>query len=440
MFVDGVRVFVKSGDGGNGAVAWRREKYIPAGGPDGGDGGHGGSVIIKADPALTTLVDFRFRPRYQAERGADGEGGKRHGRNGQDLTLKVPLGTQVYDDENNLLIDLTEPGQQWTPVKGGRGGRGNARFATPTRQAPAFAENGEPGRAFWLRLELKLLADVGLVGFPNVGKSTLISVVSAARPKIADYPFTTLVPNLGVVSVGPGESFVMADIPGIIEGAHQGVGLGHDFLRHIERTNVLILVVDASGREGRDPLEELKTVEAELLRYSNELGQRPRLIAANMMDLPDAQTNLAAIQGYAAKQSMPVFPISAATGEGTRELIFAAWHIVREQRALAQRAAALRSEQEQADKVYGISDGTKPGRPRGKSVREYEVVQDGEAYVVQGEGLQRYMQRLDLSNDAAIRYLQRLFGEIGVYQALREAGAQQGDTVRVYELEFEFVE
>lgn len=440
MFVDGVRIFVKAGDGGNGAVAWRREKYIPSGGPDGGDGGRGGSVIFEATSALSTLHDFRFRPRYHGERGVDGQGSKRHGRAGEDLILRVPVGTQVFDEDDQLIIDLTEEAQQWIPVKGGRGGRGNARFATPTRQAPAFAENGEKGESCWLRLELKLLADVGLVGFPNVGKSTLISVVSAARPEIADYHFTTLVPNLGVVSVGPGESFVMADIPGIIEGAHEGVGLGHDFLRHIERTSVLVHVIDASGREGRDPVEDLKTIQQELIRYSEDLSDRPQVIAANMMDLPDAADNLPAIKAYAAEGSLPLFPISAATGQGTRELLFAVWRIVSETRALARKEVAAKHGQA-AEKVYGVADGTRHGRRTDrKSVRDFEIVHDGEAFVIEGEGLKRYMERLDLANEAAIKYLQLLLGEIGVYEALREAGAEEGDTVRLNELEFDFVD
>lgn len=440
MFVDSVRIMVKAGDGGHGVVAWRREKYVPSGGPDGGDGGRGGSVILEATSDLATLIDFRYRPHYQAERGRDGEGGKRHGKGGSDLVLKVPLGTQVYDDDGKLLADLIEQGQTWTAAKGGRGGRGNARFATSTRQAPAFAEKGEPGESLWLRLELKLLADVGLVGFPNVGKSTLIAAVSAAKPKIADYPFTTLVPNLGVVSLGPGESFVMADIPGIIEGAHQGAGLGHAFLRHIERTSVLVVVVDASGREGRDPVGDLATLESELERYSPELSTRPRLIAANMMDLPDAQQNLPAIQAYGERRGVPVYPISAATGQGTRELIYAAWKFVVEAREAA-REASEQAKAGEAQRVYGLEDGKRPGRSRKRSdLRQYRIVRDGEVYVVEGEGLERYMQRLDFENEAAMRYLERLFGRLGIYEALREAGVKDGDTVRIAELEFDYVD
>lgn len=440
MFVDQVRIFVKSGDGGDGAVAWRREKYVPAGGPAGGDGGDGGSVILEARSSVSTLVDFRFRPRYVAQRGADGQGSKRHGKNAEDLILAVPLGTQVYDDEGNLLADLTEEGQRWVAARGGKGGRGNARFATPTRQAPAFAEKGEPGVERWLQLELKLLADVGLVGFPNVGKSTLISVVSAARPKIADYHFTTLTPNLGVVSVGPGQSFVMADIPGIIEGAHAGVGLGHDFLRHIERTSVLVHVVDASGREGRDPVSDLRIVTDELIRYNPDLAERPSVIAANFMDLPTAQEHLPAITAYAAAQGLRVFPISAATGAGTRELTYTLWDMVQEARAASREAKAAR-EAGQAGKTYRLADGVHTKRPeRGPSVRDFTVAREGDAYVVEGEGLIRYMQRLDLDNKAVLDYLQHFFSRIGIYDALRDAGVQEGDTVRIGELEFEYIE
>lgn len=436
MFVDEVRIFVKGGDGGNGAVAWRREKYVPNGGPDGGDGGKGGSVILEATSALSTLVDFRYRPRFEAERGADGQGGKKTGRSGSDLVLKVPVGTQVYDEEGRLLADLVEEGQRWVAAPGGRGGRGNARFATPTRQAPAFAEKGEPGVARTLRLVLKLLADVGLVGYPNVGKSTLISRISAARPKIADYPFTTLVPNLGVVSVGPGESFVVADIPGIIEGAHRGAGLGHTFLRHIERTSVLVHVVDASGREGRRPVDDLAVVASELRHYSPELAARPQVIAANMMDLPDAARNLPEIEAFARERGLKVYPISAATGEGVRELVFALWQMVQQAREERRKAGAETA----ARRVYGLGDGRLPVRRKRTSLREFTVAREGGVYVVTGEGLERYMQRLHLENEETLRYFLRLLGRIGVYDALRQAGAKDGDTVRVGALEFEYLE
>lgn len=440
MFIDSVRIHVQAGDGGDGAVSWRREKYVPAGGPDGGDGGRGGSVILEATSSLSTLIDFRYQPRYKAERGRNGEGGNRHGRNGEDLVLKVPLGTQVYDDEGNLLVDLLKEGQQWVAARGGRGGRGNARFKSPTRQAPAFAEKGEPAQARWLRLELKLLADVGLVGMPNVGKSTLISAVSAARPKIADYPFTTLVPNLGVVSLGPGESFVMADIPGIIEGAHQGVGLGHAFLRHIERTSVLVFVVDASGREGRHPVDDLKVLEKELELYSPDLLERPQIVAANFMDLPDAREKLPEIEAYCRSNQLPVYPISAVTGQGTKDLIYAAWRIVQDERKkAAENARKAEAQQSKVYRVRGDEQRARHLRPR-RDLRDFRIVREGGGFVVEGEGLQRYMERLDLENEAALRHLERLFDRIGLYAALREAGAKDGDTVRIAELEFEYLD
>ena len=439
MFVDSVKIFVKAGDGGRGAVAWRREKYVPSGGPDGGDGGRGGSVYLEATSALSTLIDFRYRPHYRAERGRDGEGGKRHGRSGEDLVLRVPVGTQVYSEDGQLLVDLVEDGARWLAAAGGKGGRGNARFATPTRQAPAFAEKGEPGEERWLRLELKLLADVGLVGFPNVGKSTLISVVSAAKPKIADYHFTTLVPNLGVVSLGPGESFVMADIPGLIEGAHRGAGLGHAFLRHIERTSVLVLVVDASAREGRHPVSDLDVLERELERYNPDLAKRRRLIAANMMDLPTAREHLPDVEEWARAREIPVYPVSAATGEGTKELVYAAWHAVQEARRTRREADGTQGGG--AVRVYGIDAGKDGGRSRRRyDLRAFHIVKGDDGFVVKGDDLERYMQRFDFSNEAAMRHLERLFDRLGIYDALREAGVQDGDTVRIADLEFEFID
>jgi len=286
MFIDIAEIYVKAGDGGNGAVSFRREKYIPAGGPDGGDGGDGGSIIFKADKHLRSLADFRYRRHYKAERGQDGGGRNCTGKRGEDLVIKVPCGTIIKDRETGLIIaDLTEDGQAEIIAKGGIGGKGNVHFATPTRQAPNFAKNGTPGEEKWITLELKLLADVGLIGFPNVGKSTLLSQVSSARPKIANYHFTTLAPNLGVVTMGEGESFVMADIPGLIEGAHQGVGLGHDFLKHVERTRMLIHVIDVAALDGRNPKDDFHVINRELKEYNEELAKRPQVIAANKIDV-----------------------------------------------------------------------------------------------------------------------------------------------------------
>lgn len=433
MFVDTVRIFVQGGDGGHGAVAWRREKYVPSGGPAGGDGGRGGSVILQADEGLATLIDFTYRPRYQAQAGQRGQRARRHGKDADDFIIKVPVGTQVYDDDGQILADLTQHGQRWVAARGGYGGRGNARFVTSTRQAPAFAEQGEAGDKRWLRLELKLLADVGLVGYPNVGKSTLISVVSAAKPKVADYPFTTLTPNLGVVSMGPGHSFVIADIPGIIEGAHEGVGLGHDFLRHIERTSVLVHVVDASGREGRHPVDDLRIITNELEQYRTNLLQRPHIIAANMIDLPDTEQYMDDIKQYGEQHDVPVYPISAITQQGVKELLRAVWNKVQEQKEIAVKERA------EEPVVYDETKRVAAEKTRGPGIEEFTVEQHDGEFVVIGEGLYRYLQRLDLKNEAAIEYLQGLFRDIGVYNALRQAGAQDGDIVRIAELEFEFI-
>ncbi|MEW6446874.1 MAG: GTPase ObgE [Bacillota bacterium] len=320
MFYDYLKIHVKAGDGGNGCVAFRREKYVPLGGPAGGDGGKGGDVVLRADGGLHTLVDFHFKRHFKAERGGHGEGKDRHGRNGLDLVLRVPVGTVVREAETGaVLADLTAHGQEAVVARGGRGGRGNARFATAREKAPRFAEKGEPGEERWLELELRLLADVGLVGFPNAGKSTILSRLSAARPKIADYPFTTLEPCLGVVWAGEGASFVLADLPGLIEGAHTGAGLGHKFLRHIERTRLLIHVLDTAGTAGRDPVRDFTAINRELALYSPKLADRPQVVAANKMDLPESAPNLdrlrQALTGY------EIFPVSAVTGQGLDLLV-----------------------------------------------------------------------------------------------------------------------
>lgn len=438
MFVDQARIFVQAGAGGNGVVSWRREKYVPQGGPDGGDGGRGGSVFLEATGDLTTLIDFRYQPRYKAERGGHGQGGKRHGKNGEDRVIKVPVGTQVFDDETGeLLVDLVEPRQRWLAARGGRGGRGNARFVTPQRQAPAFAEKGESGEERWLRLELKLLADVGLVGYPNAGKSTLISVISAARPKIADYPFTTLVPNLGVVSIEEGKSFVVADIPGLIEGAHAGVGLGHDFLRHVERTQVLAHIVDASGREGRSPVDDLRVIDRELEAYGAGLSERPQIIVANKMDLPEARENLPAIEAYGAERGREVIPISAVTGEGVRKLVFALWQEVEKARGIA----AKEREQQAAEVQHTFrAAADRPERRRGPRLDEFEIRVEADGFVVEGEGIRNLLERLDFNHEGSLRYFQSLMARIGLNEALRRKGASHGDLVRIYDFEFEFMD
>lgn len=424
MFHDEARIFVKAGDGGNGVVSFRREKYVPMGGPDGGDGGKGGDVVFQVDPGLRTLIDFRYKTHYRAENGQHGKGSNRHGKNGADLVVRVPPGTAVKDEATGEYVaDLVEPGDSVVVARGGRGGRGNARFTTPTRQAPRFAEKGEPGEERWLVLELRLVADVGLVGFPNAGKSTLLSRISAARPKIAPYPFTTLEPNLGVVLVGEGQSFVAADIPGLIEGAHQGVGLGHDFLRHVERTRVLIHVVDASGQEGRDPVDDFHTINEELRLYQPKLLERPQLVAANKMDLAEARANLERLQAAAAAAGFQLFPISAATGEGVDKLLYAAWELVKEApppEPVRVNAAVLAAPRQPAP------------------LAAFTITRDEEGLVVEGEGLRRLLSRLYLESDEAVRFLQKVFRDIGLNEALRDAGVQDGDIVRVAGYEFEF--
>jgi len=322
VFVDEIEIFVKGGDGGAGCVSFRREKYVPYGGPDGGDGGHGGSVWLEADPALTTLLDYHYKRHYQAERGQHGKGANRHGAGGDDLTLRVPVGTFVSDRESDeTLGDLTSPGQRILVQAGAGGGRGNARFASATNRAPRKADLGRPGDGRWLRLELKLLADVGVIGFPNAGKSTLVSRVSAATPKIADYPFTTTTPQLGIVRVDVHSSFVIADLPGLIPGAAEGKGLGHQFLRHTERTRLLLHMLDLDPQTGRDPLDDLRVIDAELAQYSESLAARPQIIVPNKIDLPEAAPRREAVERFCASRGLPVMPISAATGRGLTELM-----------------------------------------------------------------------------------------------------------------------
>ncbi|ADG83358.1 GTPase ObgE [Thermincola potens] len=420
MFYDQAKIYVKGGDGGNGVVAFRREKYVPEGGPNGGDGGKGGNVVFQADEGLRTLVDFRYQRHYKAARGEHGGGKNMHGKNAEDLIVRVPVGTVVKDAETGeFLADFTQHGQTAVIARGGRGGRGNARFATAQNKAPAFAEKGEPGEERWVELELKVLADVGLIGFPNVGKSTLISVVSAAKPKIADYHFTTLVPNLGVVFVDEGKSFVMADIPGLIEGAHAGAGLGHDFLRHTERTRVLVHVLDISGSEGRDPIEDYKTINHELQLYNEELAQRIQVIAANKMDLPGAEENLARLQEYLGDKH-EIFPMSAAVAEGVKPLVY--------------RLAELLDEVTDAPTPVEHLKVTKVSEAPRFTVR-YE---DG-VYVVEGREVEKHFAMTDFENEEAVKRFQQIMRRMGVEDELRKRGIKDGDVVRIKDLEFEYV-
>jgi GTP-binding protein len=415
VFVDRAELTVRAGDGGRGAVAFRREKYVPLGGPSGGDGGRGGDVWLVADPALATLYSLQHRRLWEAGNGAPGEGSCRHGRDGADLEIAVPLGTIVEDaDSGERLGELLAPGQRLRVARGGRGGRGNARFRTSVRQAPRFAERGEPGEHRRLRLELRVLADVGLVGMPNAGKSTLLRAISAARPKVAPYPFTTLEPHLGVVRRGERE-FVAADIPGLVEGAHQGRGLGSDFLRHVSRCRLLVHVVDAAGSEGRDPVEDLRTVERELELWSPELAARPRVLAANKRDLPGFAEHWPRLL-EAARGVVGALAVSAATGEGTDELVS----------LLLARLAELPPRYAPA----AAGDGTVVFRPAGGRPLAVTRGPDG-TFLVQGERLERLVRQADLDNPEAVDYLFERMVRMGLPARLRRAGARPGDLATV---------
>ncbi|MGE5380334.1 MAG: GTPase ObgE [Methylocystaceae bacterium] len=420
MFVDYTKVYVRGGDGGNGCLAFRREKYVPMGGPAGGDGGRGGNVILLADPHLTTLMDYRYQTHYKADRGSHGSGARKTGAGAEDLILKVPVGTLVRDTETQaVLADLSMPGEQYIAAKGGRGGRGNVRFRSNKLKAPNFAENGEPGDEHWLILELKLLADVGLVGYPNAGKSTLISRVSAARPKIADYPFTTLTPNLGVVSLGPEESFVIADIPGIIEGAHEGAGLGHRFLRHIERTRVLIYVLDCAQIDGRDVVEDFKILRQELAWHREDLAARPAVIAANKLDLPGAEDNLSRLQDDLADYT--IYPISAATGQGIDALMREVYNLVQ--------TVPLPEPPPEERVIHRLPD---------EEPLIIEVV-DG-VYEVKGEKVERLAAMTDLMNEDALPRFFQILNKMGLEEQLCQMGIKPGDTVSIGGFDFEYQE
>ena len=418
MFIDHAKVYVKGGDGGNGCVAFRREKYVPLGGPAGGDGGRGGNVIFVAEEGMTTLMDFRYRKHFKAERGTHGLGKNQHGAWGEDLLVKVPVGTIVKDDDTGeILADLTIAGQEAIIAKGGRGGKGNSRFANGTHKAPSIAENGEQGQECWINMELKLLADVGLVGFPNAGKSTIISQVSAARPKIADYPFTTLVPNLGVVSTRDQESFVIADIPGLIEGAHEGIGLGHDFLRHIERTKVLLFILDTAQVDGRDVLNDLTVLQKELALFNPELAKRPFLIVANKMDIPGAEENCQALQEQYGEL---VHKISAATGQGVTELMekaFAILQSIPREEPVTEEVRVIRRYADEPPFIIEIVDGV---------------------YEVSGKRIENLLKMTNLDQDESLQRFQRTIDRMGLEEALREQGIKEGDIVKICELEFEY--
>ncbi len=419
MFVDTAKIFVKAGDGGNGAIAFRREKYVPRGGPAGGDGGRGGDVIFVADEGLRTLMDFRYQRHFKAPRGENGRNKNQHGADAEDLIIRVPPGTLVYDAKTGrLLADLTQHQQRVIVARGGRGGRGNARFAHAGNPAPYISENGEPGEERWLVLELKLLADVGLIGFPSVGKSTLLASVSAARPKIADYHFTTLAPNLGVVDVGEGRSFVLADLPGLIEGAHQGVGLGHEFLRHAERTRCLIHVIDMAATEGRDPFQDYLLINQELALYSPALAKRPQVIAANKMDVPEAAQNLESFRQQVGE--VPIYPVSAATGQGVKELMRAV-------AGLLEKLPEPASEVAEEPVVFTPEDD-----------EPFTIRKENGCFVVEGDRVEKLVKMTNFHHHDSILRFSRIIRKMGIEEALANQGIEEGDTVQIGDVQFEY--
>jgi GTP-binding protein len=423
MFVDRVQVHIKGGNGGNGAVSFYRAKYVTNGGPDGGDGGKGGDVVFVADGGLNTLVDFRYKRVFKAGVGQDG--GKRNctGADGEDIVVRVPVGTVVREAvSGKVMADLTSDGETKVLIRGGKGGKGNQHFATPTRQAPRYAERGRTSKEYDVILELKLIADVGLIGFPNVGKSTLLSMVTNANPKIANYHFTTLTPNLGVVRSRWGEDFVMADIPGLIEGASEGVGLGHEFLRHVERTKVFIHVVDGAGLEGVDPLENIEKINNELEMYKEGLSERPMVIAVNKMDIPEAEENLERIKAEYEPKGIPVYPISAATNTGLDELLSKVADILKDY----PQDIVFEEDYEEYDEVEQDNE-------------PFTITQYSEHYyVVEGVGVEKMIGYTNVETEKGFAFLQKYMRDRGIIDALENKGIQDGDTVKIYDLEFEF--
>ncbi|GJF49457.1 GTPase ObgE [Staphylococcus argenteus] len=430
MFVDQVKISLKAGDGGNGITAYRREKYVPFGGPAGGDGGKGASVVFEVDEGLRTLLDFRYQRHFKANKGENGQSSNMHGKNAEDLVLKVPPGTIIKNVETDkVLADLVEDGQRAVVAKGGRGGRGNSRFATPRNPAPDFSEKGEPGEELDVSLELKLLADVGLVGFPSVGKSTLLSIVSKAKPKIGAYHFTTIKPNLGVVSTPDQRSFVMADLPGLIEGASDGVGLGHQFLRHVERTKVIVHMIDMSGSEGRDPIEDYKVINQELAAYEQRLEDRPQIVVANKMDLPESQDNLELFKEEIG-DNVEVIPVSTITRENIDQLLYAIADKLEEYKDVD-----FSVEEEESAGINRVLYKHTPSQDKFTITRD-----DDGAYVVSGNAIERMFKMTDFNSDPAVRRFARQMRSMGIDDALRERGCKNGDIVRILGGEFEFVE
>ena len=422
MFVDKVKIYVKAGNGGNGAVAFHREKFVAAGGPDGGDGGRGGNIVLRVNDNMSTLMDFRYKRKYTASPGMDGQGGRRSGKRGEDLVIQIPRGTVIRDAATNEVIKDMSDDDDYILCKGGRGGWGNSHFATPTRQVPRFAKAGLPGEEHEVILELKLLADVGLLGFPNVGKSTLLSVTSNARPKIANYHFTTLYPNLGVIYVDEGVSFVMADIPGIIEGAAEGAGLGHDFLRHIDRCRLMIHVVDVSGCEDRDPVEDFEKINAELANYSETLASRPMIVAANKCDLiPEGSDNLERLRNYVTERGYDFYEISAATTQGTKQLM----------RVVAGKLKDL------PPVVIYEPEYVKPLAEAGEA-DDLSIQQYGDTWVISGKWLQQLINDINFGDYESRMYFDRQLRKSGLFEKLEEMGIEDGDTVSIYDFEFDY--
>ena len=424
MFVDYAKIIIKSGDGGDGAATFRREKYVAAGGPDGGDGGRGGDIYFEVDPNANTLIDFRYTKKFKAENGQNGSGSHRFGKSGSDCIVKVPLGTIVKDAETGkVIVDLSTEGQKELILKGGRGGKGNSHFATSTRQAPRFAIDGEKGKEKEVILELKLLADVGLVGFPNVGKSTILSRVTKATPKIADYHFTTIDPNLGVVKTEYGDSFVLADIPGIIEGASEGIGLGTQFLRHVERTRLLLHVIDIAGTEGRNPVDDFNKINDELKKYSEKLSTRKQIIVANKIDSMQDDENLKEIEEIAKQKEIEIYKISAVTGEGLNELFN---HVAEVIKTLPKEEVVDIEDRI----VYTLED----------EADEFTIdIIDGE-FIVEGPAVERLMGRVNIGDNESYHYMEKMLKKLGVEEALREKGVKVGDTVKLLEWVFEWYE
>ena len=422
MFVDIAKIKIKAGDGGNGAVSFHREKYVASGGPDGGDGGKGGDIVFKVDDNLATLSDFRYKRKYKAPNGQPGSGGRRNGKKGEDLIIYVPRGTVIREVRSGKIMADMSDDDVFIAAKGGRGGWGNPHFATPTRQAPRFAKNGAPGEEWEITMELKLLADVGLLGFPNVGKSTFISVVSEAKPIIADYHFTTLTPVLGVVSMGEGNSFVMADIPGLIEGASDGVGLGHEFLKHVERCRLLVHIIDVAGSEGRDPISDFEKINEELVKFNPELAEREQIVVGNKLDLASDE-QLERAEKYFKENGYEYYTMCAPILEGTQEII----------NAVAKKLATLppikRYEKEEIPAEFIANNNT------GK----FTVTVDDGIYYVEAEWLLKILSRLDLDDYESLQYFQRVLHSSGIIDALKERGIEEGDTVSIYDLEFDYV-